>query len=111
MKKTRNSAIALGCVLALGAGASDAALAKGLHKGKYQCYQFDPVSGYLYWGSLKIKDPKRYVVNGSQKGKYRLRGRKVKWVTGPLAGWTGRKETSKKIKILGSDGIEINCNR
>ena len=104
---------ALVCCLAVLAVALPAtASAKSIHKGKYQCYQFDPISGYLYWGYVKIKGSK-YRISGG-KGKYSRHGKKIKWKSSPLKsyGWTGKVVSSKKFKILGeSDGIEINCNR
>jgi len=108
---------------ALGAAACCAALfpaalsapagaASSLGAGKYRCYQFDPTSGYLYWGKAKISGGKYKISAGS--GKYRLSGKKVKWTSGPLKRykWTGEKVSAKKFRILGkADHIKINCNR
>jgi uncharacterized membrane protein YgcG len=104
---------ALICFLALLAAALPAgASAKSIHKGKYQCYQFDATSGYLYWGYVKVKGSK-YKISGGH-GKYSRKGSKIKWKSGPLHKyhWTGKVQSSKKFKIIGKkDGIEINCNR
>jgi hypothetical protein len=100
-------AAALSGVLGAPAGA-----AASLHGGKYQCYQFDPISGYLYWGYVKVTGKKYKITAG--KGKYSLKGKTIKWKSGPLKRykWTGKKVSAKKFKIIGkADNIEINCNR
>jgi hypothetical protein len=105
--------IALLCCAAalLATTASPALASKKLGKGRYECYQFDPTSGYLYWGWVKVKG-KRYKISAG-KGKYKIKGKKIRWKSGPLKsyGWTGKYVSKKKFKILGDDGIEINCNR
>ena len=101
------------CAAAASAALGVPAEAAGsLHGGKYKCYQFDPISGYLYWGKVKITGDKYSITAG--KGKYSLSGTKVKWTSGPLKRykWTGEKVSGKKFRILGkADHIKINCNR
>jgi hypothetical protein len=110
--RNRTLAALAAATLAAAVGAAPADAGGSLHRGKYTCYQFDPFSGYLYWGKVKISGDKYAITAG--KGKYRVSGKKVKWTSGPLKRykWTGRKVSSKKFRIIGkADDIKINCNR
>jgi hypothetical protein len=110
--RLRCTIVAAGCAAALTGALSAPASAAGLSGGKYQCYQFDPISGYLYWGYVKVSGTKYKITAG--KGKYSVKGHTIKWKSGPLKRykWTGKKISSKKFKIIGkADNIEINCNR
>jgi hypothetical protein len=112
--KIRNRTLAALAAASLAAaiGAAPASAAGSLHGGNYKCYQFDPFSGYLYWGKVKITGDKYGITAG--KGKYRVKGKKVTWTSGPLKRykWTGTKVSSKKFRIIGkADNIKINCNR
>jgi hypothetical protein len=110
--RSRTLAALAAASLAAAGGAAPADAAGSLHGGKYKCYQFDPISGYLYWGKVKITGKKYAITAG--KGKYSVSGKKVKWTSGPLKRykWTGEKVSSKKFRIIGkADHIKINCNR
>jgi hypothetical protein len=102
----------LSCLALVAAALPATASAGSLHRGKYQCYQFDPVSGYLYWGYVKVKGHK-YSMSGGH-GKWSRKGHKIRWRSGPLHSyhWTGKVVSSKKFTIIDkADGLEINCNR
>ena len=110
--RLRRAIVAVCCAAALTGALSAPASAAGLSSGKYQCYQFDPVSGYLYWGYVKVKGHK-YSMSGGH-GKYSRKGHKIRWRSGPLHSyhWTGKVVSSKKFTIIDkADGLEINCNR
>jgi hypothetical protein len=113
MKNTR-------VVAALVAGASllapAVADAKRPPHGLYQCYQFDPTSGYLYSGGFKLLTDTKYKSVSGGGGKYSVSGRKVTFKSGPFhdfTGKTGRDQKNKwviKLTLKSDPNVKETCS-
>jgi hypothetical protein len=90
--------------------------------GRYNCYQFDPYSGYLPSGWFKLLSTRTYVLYTKRGGRYSYNGttRKVTWLSGPYKnyGWVGeylprgfkgRKGAAIVLKDR-KNGLTITCN-
>lgn len=91
--------------------------------GRYNCYQFDPYSGYLASGWFKLLSPKRYVLYTGGGGAYSFKAgtRRVTFLSGPYKayGWKGEflpkgRDGRKGATIVLTervykDGIKIHC--
>jgi hypothetical protein len=75
-----------------------AALAKRPPHGLYQCYQFDPISGYLYAGGFKLVTDTKYKSNSGGGGKYGVKGKTVTFKSGPYKDFTGKTGRDSKKK-------------
>jgi hypothetical protein len=103
--------IAIACSLAL--LSSGSAQAAAPPKGKYDC-----VIGQnsILFGTLTIKGGKRYSHRGD-KGKFRAKGKKLRFKSGPLAKIRGRwyKTSSARVEIAlrnpGDDFESIYCTK
>jgi hypothetical protein len=88
------AALALGALLAPASGiagpATEAAKAPPL--GRYTCYQYAAYVGYTYSGWFKLTSRSAYKVFNGGKGKYRVSGKTVKFLSGPYKsyGWYGK---------------------
>jgi hypothetical protein len=75
-------------------GAASATTTSGTRPplGKYQCYQYAAYVGYTYSGWFKLTSASAYKVFNGGKGKYRLIGKTVKFLSGPYKsyGWYGK---------------------
>ena len=113
MKKTRViTALAVGALLAVPAGAE----AKRPPHGLYQCYQFDPTSGYLYGGGFKLITDTKYKSVSGGGGKYSVSGKKVTFKSGPFKdfkGQTGRDQKNKwiiKLTLKSDPNVKETCS-
>src|SRR3954453_11856267 len=87
MKTTRAiTALAIGAALVVPATAEAKRPAHGL----YQCYQFDPTSGYLYSGGFKLLTNTKYKAVSGGGGKYAVKGKKVTFKSGPYKDFSGK---------------------
>lgn len=130
MSITALRTIRMGLVALVGAGmlaasaeASTSAASPPL--GRYNCYQFDPYSGYLASGWFKLLSPKRYVLYTGDGGAYSYKAgtRRVTFTSGPYKayGWKGEflpkgRDGRKGATIVLTervykDGIKIHCYR
>jgi hypothetical protein len=99
MRKTAVTALAVSAALLMPA----TALAKRPPHGLYQCYQFDPISGYLYSGGFRLVTDTKYKAVSGGGGKYAVKAKKVTFKSGPykdFKGQTGRDSKNKWIITL-----------
>jgi hypothetical protein len=115
------AALCVAAVIASSAQATEAAAAPPL--GRYNCYQFDPSTGYLPSGWFKLLGGKRYVLYTKNGGRYSYSpaGRRLTWLSGPYKayGWVGEflpkgRDGRKGYTIVlkekvHKDGIKIHC--
>jgi hypothetical protein len=74
-----------------------AALAKSPPKGDYGC-TYTTFSGTFYAGTLNILSKKKYAVNDKGKGKYKTKGKKIKFKSGAYEGlWKGKWSKGKSV--------------
>ncbi len=113
-------AIALAVVAALALSAGTA-VAKPPPVGKYQCYQYLPLVGYLYQGFFKLVNAEKYKVGGvSEPGRYKYRAakKKVVFTSGPYEryGWYGKYRRDSKgnpvIDVIdkANPSVKQNCS-
>lgn len=110
--------IAVGMAGSAEASPVAATSAKGPPTGKYQCYQYDPYVGYQYSGWFKLQSGNRYKVFNGGKGKYRVKGRTVKFLSGTYKsyGWYGKYRTDSKggpvIDLIDKSDptLKLNCS-
>jgi hypothetical protein len=113
MMKTRAiAALALGAALMVPATAE----AKRPPHGLYQCYQYDPYSGYLYGGGFKLLTDTKYKAVSGGGGKYAVKGKKVTFKSGPFKdfkGVTGRDQKNKwiiKLTLKSDPDVKETCS-
>ena len=98
---TLSSLISLSAALAL--LITPAAQAKSPPKGDYGC-TYSTFSGTFYAGTLNIVNKKKYSVNDKEKGKYKTKGKRIKFKTGDYHGlWKGK--WSKHKSVLNGETI------
>ena len=82
---------------AAGALAPSAAAARTVRpaRGLYQCFQYTRTAGRLYAGGFRLVTWTRYRTAGRGMGAYRVRGRRVTFVSGPYRSFRG---TSRRTR-------------
>ena len=86
--------------------------------GKYQCYQYTVGLGYLYSGWFKLVSPKKYKVHNGETGRYRVKGKRLNFTSGPYKryGWFGKYRRDSKgnpvIDVIAKDdpSLKQNCS-
>ena len=113
MLKTRViAALAIGAAVLVPATAE----AKRPPHGLYQCYQFDPTSGYLYAGGFKLVTDTKYKSKSGGGGKYAVNGKKVTFKSGPyndFKGVTGHDSKGKwtiKLTLKSDHDVTETCS-
>jgi hypothetical protein len=91
--KKRSTAIAL--VAAVSLAVPSAATAAKPPKGLYQCYQYSAGVGYLYAGGFKLVSATKYKAVSGGGGKYKVKGKKVTFKTGPYKDFSGKTRKDK----------------
>lgn len=91
--KKRSAAVALAVGVSLVVPA--AATAKKPPHGLYQCYQYSAGVGYLYAGGFKLVTDTKYKAVSGGKGKYKVKGKKVTFKTGPYKDFSGKTRKDK----------------
>src|SRR4051794_3306289 len=89
--------------------------AKAPPRGLYQCYQYDYSSGYLYSGGFRLKRHHRYTAVSGGKGKYRVKGRKVIFKSGPYHDFKGKTRRDKgnwviDLTLKSDPSVKENCS-
>jgi hypothetical protein len=69
--------------------------AKAPARGLYQCYQYSASSGYLYSGGFRLKRHHKYTAVSGGHGKYRVKGRRVIFKSGPYHDFKGKTRRDK----------------
>lgn len=113
------AAVMAACFIVVGPAGAANTSASGPPTGKYQCYQYDPYVGYQYSGWFKLKSGNRYKVFSGGGGKYRVKGRTVKFLSGPYKsyGWYGKYRHDSRggpvIDLIDQSdpNLKLNCSR
>lgn len=106
------AALALGAALAVPA----TSLAKAPPHGLYQCYQYDPYSGYLYAGGFRLKAHHKYTAESGGHGKYAVKGKKVIFKSGPYKDFRGKTRRDKThhwvidLTLKSDPSVTENCS-
>jgi hypothetical protein len=113
MKTRAMAALAVGASLLVLPAAAEA---KRPPHGLYQCYQFDPTSGYLYSGGFRLVTDTKYKAVSGGGGKYAVKGKKVTFKSGPykdFKGQTGRDSKNKwiiKLTLKSDPNVKETCS-
>ncbi|MBV9309923.1 MAG: hypothetical protein JOZ73_03785 [Solirubrobacterales bacterium] len=117
MRKHRLPALTIVASLALGLAAVPAAQAKVV-TGKYNCYVYSVGVSTTYLGAFKLKSHGKYnaISPKKGKGKYTVRGKKIKFTSGPYKKFSGKvtKSTTGQPELMlhvteSGQKVQVNC--